>query len=413
MATKLNAPKDAGIADDVLQPITPHADWLKPNEVAALTVDEVVSRLRALHPLIIAHAGRAEQLCRPVDEVWSAIRKTGVFYFFIPKQHGGMEVGLQAFIDAVTAVGEADGSLAWVTAFSIAHQFRIWQFSPQAQKDVAGSLPYITSAGSSFPPGKATRVEGGYRISGRHKWVSGIMHSEWVNPFCQLEQDGSKKMMLFWVPIDQVTIHDTWHVDGMRGTGSHDVSYSDVFVPDHLAMDVAELIPGKEGHENRFYSLPYAPMLGLIVATTMLGISKGLLTHFRAKLSSPGPDGKIPDKQVALVALARAEFDIMAAEKMIRGAAHDSQAIVEERLLTPQERTRIRAQYAYGANLAYRASREMSELAGTSVHYLAHPFQRAVRDIAMLATHATIEVNSCLEQHGRQTVGLPSDWWLS
>ena len=76
-------------------------DFLTREELAALTPAELVRRTTALKPLIAANARECERLRRPVDEVWNAIRKTGVFYHFVPKRYGGLEFDIDSFIDAL------------------------------------------------------------------------------------------------------------------------------------------------------------------------------------------------------------------------------------------------------------------------------------------------------------------------
>lgn len=108
MNVAILAPKQASTGDTVLHPKPMTRDWLDPAELASLTVEEVLARIDALKPLIGANARQAELVRQPVDELWAAIRRTGVFHLFVRRKFGGMEAGgLQALTDAVTSVGEA------------------------------------------------------------------------------------------------------------------------------------------------------------------------------------------------------------------------------------------------------------------------------------------------------------------
>src|SRR3546814_13503616 len=85
-------------------------DWLSREELAALTPEELVRRTTALKPLVATHAAECEALRRPVDAVWNAIRKTGVFYHFVPRRYGGLEFDIDSFIDAMLPIAEGCAS---------------------------------------------------------------------------------------------------------------------------------------------------------------------------------------------------------------------------------------------------------------------------------------------------------------
>jgi len=400
-------------SERILIPKSTHDDWLGPEELASLTVPEIVRRVTALQDLMASKAQKSEQMREVDEEVWSALRKTGIFYLMVPRARGGLEEGLQAFIDVILPIGEVDASLAWTTAFSVMHQWQLAQFSQQAQDQIWGDLPYVTSAGSAFPPAKAVKVEGGYRVSGHHKYCSGIMHSEWVNSFAVLDSGTEKTMFLCMLPIDEVKVLDTWHVAGMSSTGSHDVAFEDVFVPEHLATNIEQMRQGRFDHARPAYRIPFSSFLALVISTPILGAAIGETKRFRDRLTAAGPDGKVPDKPLARVGLARASIDVKAAELVIRDTARQAEEIAANHLLSSADRIRLRAQCAYGASLCLQTIRSISDLSSSSAHMLSHPMQRALRDATMIASHATLEVNASLEDYGREMLGFPSTWWLA
>lgn len=400
-------------AERILIPKSSHNDWLSKEELAKLTVPEIVRRVTALQELMASKAQVSEQKREVDEEVWSALRKTGIFYLMVPRSRGGLEEGLQAFIDVILPIGEVDASLAWTTAFSVMHQWQLAQFSVRAQDQIWNELPYVTSAGSAFPPANAVKVEGGYRLSGRHKYCSGIMHSEWVNSFAALQTGTEKTLILCMLPIDEVKVIDTWYVSGMASTGSHDIEFEDVFVPDHFATKIDDMKEGKFDHVRPAYRIPFSTFLALVIATPILGAAIGETKRFRDRLIAPGPDGKVPDKPLARVGLARAKIDVKASELLVRDTARQAEEIAAEHLLTAADRIRIRAQCAYGASMCLHTLRTISDLSSSSAQLLSHPMQRALRDATMIASHATLEVNGSLEEFGRELLGLPSTWWLA
>lgn len=416
MNVALLVPKQASTGETVLHPKPMTGDWLDPAEVQALTVEAVLARIDALKPLIAANAREAELLRQPVDEVWAAIRATGIFYLFVPKKYGGMEAGgLQALTHAVTSVGENCTSTAWCMCFSIYHQWTMMQFSETFQQEIWGKLPYFTSAGSGGPTGIAKKVEGGYRLKGRWKWASGVMHAEWINTAAMVEQpDGSKRPYFFFVPVEDTTVLDTWFVDGMCGTGSHDYTIDDVFVPEHRSIEMGKLTGGQLQHENPFYRLPMAPAFALTVLAPAMGAARGAVERFRERLVAPGPGGKPADKPITFATFATAEMQVVTAELITREATREFEEMGKSDQPMPlQDRVRIRSRYAYALDLCRQAVRALNDEGGSSAHYMVNPAQRPLRDITVLATHAVIDKSPSMELHGRIAAGLPSnqDWF--
>ena len=400
----------------VLVPHSGHSDWLDANTLRTLTVTDILARIDAIKDLIGAGAGEAERLRHPVDEVWSAIRKTGMFYLYVPRKFGGLEVNdFQAFIDIVLPIAEQCTSTAWCAAFSIHHQWVLNQFPEKFQAEMWNKLPYYTSAGSGFPPGKAVKVEGGYRITGHWKWGSGIVHAEWVNSIVLAESDDGEKLPYFaYVPIEQVTVLDTWYVDGMCGTGSHDYQINNVFVPDHRILNFNLLSKGQLHHENPFYRIPGAPVLALVAAVPALGAARAAVKRFRERVATGSPGGTPSDNALFHACLGRAEMEVTTAESVIRDATDQLQTIGgRAKYMSAEDRIRVRTMLAYSVDLCRSAARSINDHGGSSAHYLSSPAQRYLRDITVIATHAIFDTSSALALHGRVQAGLPpnSDWF--
>jgi alkylation response protein AidB-like acyl-CoA dehydrogenase len=400
------------VSETILKPNSHHNDWLGEIEASTLTVQEIVKRITALQDLIARNAAESERIRKPVDEVWSAVRKTGIFYLCIPKERGGLELGLQAFMDVIIPIAEVDASLAWNAAFSVFHQWLLPQFSQQAQDEIWGLLPYFTSAGSAWPPGKIAKVRGGYSITGRYKYGSGIMHAEWTTPIAMLDGDAGQSFpIISFVPIEEVTVFDTWNMDGMAGTGSHDIAYDHVFVPEHRTLPLQTLVQGQSHHKNPFYRMSMTPFFTLVPATPMIGLARAAVRNLRARIQSPGPGGKVVEKPLHQHCLAKADMLVTAAELMLRDAARQAEELVAGNTpLSPEDRVRLRAQISFGANSCLRAIRLVCDSSGSSAHQLSNPMQRILRDAAVISTHGTMEFNTCLELYGKVLAGISSGY---
>lgn len=391
-------------------------DFLGRDVVAAITPEQLVARAVGLKPLLAQNSRLAEELRRPVDEVWQSLRDSGFFYHFVPKEYGGLEFGVDTFIDAMLPLAEACSSTGWVAAFCVEHNWMLSQFPKAAQDEIfGGQFPYVVAPGVTTPPGVATPVDGGFRLTGRWKWGTGVMHADWVLAAGQVPGEKPPKVLMFAIPADDVTVLDTWHVDGMIGTGSNDIQAKDVFIPAHRALVMAEMRDGRaEGfrlYENPIYRMPMLPFLAVTAAIPALGTARAAVTYFRDRLIDRnvfGTASKQAEKPAAQMRLARADLNTRTAELLVRDAAARNIALGNGSDPAPAEaRISLRAQVAYAMELCRDAVRIVCEASGSAAHFLDNPLQRALRDINTMASHVVYDMDGATELHGRALLGLP------
>jgi 3-hydroxy-9,10-secoandrosta-1,3,5(10)-triene-9,17-dione monooxygenase len=415
--------QDAFVGRFAERTIPRDGDFLSRGELSALTPAELTRRIAKLAPMIAGHAAEAERLRHPVDEVWSALRASGFFYQFVPKKFGGMATDFDSYIDAVLPIAEACASTGWVAAFCAGHNFFVAQYPEETQEELfGGAFPYVIAPSLSTPPGRAVRVEGGVRVTGTWKWATGIMHADWVNAVAVLaDGDGPPQMRMVLFPAAAAEVIDTWQADGMAGTGSNDVHVDDLFVPDSKILSDMGVMAGR-GFSARTYPEPVwrTPMIvfaTMIAAVPVLGAAKRAWSEFANRLAShvqKGGDVKQAEKPAAQLRLARADLMIRTAELLMREAGRRAVALgtIEEPEHTP-ERIAVRAQLVHAVSLCRTAALHLAEGAGSGVHMLDQPFQRALRDIGLMSSHVGLDVDIAYEQHGRALVGLPPNSMLA
>jgi 3-hydroxy-9,10-secoandrosta-1,3,5(10)-triene-9,17-dione monooxygenase len=391
-------------------------DWLSREQIAAITPEEFIARTTALKPLLAANSREAERLRRPVDAVWDALRASGIFYHFVPKVYGGLEFGVDTFIDAMLPLTEGCSSTGWVASFCVEHNWILAHFPKETQDETfGGRFPYVIAPGVTFPPGIMTPVEGGYRVTGQWKWGTGIMHSDWIIAAALLPASPRPRMYFVAAPADQAMVVDTWHVDGMIGTGSNDIVLRDAFVPAHRVVDLAEMrdgtAPGCRQHPNPVYRMPMLPFLAVAAAIPAVGTARQAVRLYRERLAKRtilGTETAQSEKPAAQMRLARAHVLANTAELMIRQAAKENMALAEmPRPSTAEERIELRCRIAYAVKFAREAVQTVTEAAGAGAHFLDDPLQRALRDINMMANHVVYDLDTALELQGRAMVGLP------
>ncbi|PEQ11689.1 hypothetical protein B2G71_16365 [Novosphingobium sp. PC22D] len=398
-------------------------DFLDPAEVAALNPATLRERTQTIAPLLRERAAKAERERRPDTEAWAAIRRSGFFYVFVPQAFGGMGADPDVFIDAALPLAKADPGMAWSACFIAGHNHAVAHFPEPAQQEIWGKRGYIAAAAVAFPPGQATKVDGGYRITGTWGWASGIMDADHVMAVVMLGEpvpDEQPALGLAIISTTDVTARDNWHMAGLASSGSHDVVIEDAFIPDHHMLTDLTLFSGhnefSRRHSEPVFGFPFISFGAFIAVVPLLGAAMGLLDLHREALPGrtvKGTQSPLGESAAAHVRLGRADVVLDTAEQLIRAAARRAVAAAS---LPPSEqlqvRARIKMEFAYAAQLCRDAARLMADGAGSSIYRTDHPFQRIFRDIQVMGSHAGFDLDVAAELHGRMLLGMSSNMML-
>src|SRR5215213_1039639 len=197
------------------------ADAKSRNSGGPPDLQELLARAEALVPVLRERANHIEELRRLPDETIDDLHRSGLFRILQPKRVGGSELPFRSIVELVSAIGRGDGSTAWVLANLAAHHWLLGMFPPQAQDEIWGESPdNLIGSALIFPRGRAHKVPGGYKISGRWPFSSGVDPSSWnmIGAIAQDEEAGTAMPRIFLLPASDYTIIDTWHVIGLIGT---------------------------------------------------------------------------------------------------------------------------------------------------------------------------------------------------
>jgi 3-hydroxy-9,10-secoandrosta-1,3,5(10)-triene-9,17-dione monooxygenase len=379
----------------------------------------LIERARALAPLLAEHAAEAERQRKPHDAVIAALEEAEIFKMMVPQKYGGFELDLDTFLEVGLALAEGDASMAWVTTFYIEHCWMLSHFPEAFQERVFGERSYVLAPASILPSGGAVPVDGGYCLSGRWQWGTGAMHADWVLVGSRVIHDDADilDMRFFAMRAEDVTIDDTWYVDGMQGTGSNDIVVDDLIVPEEQTASLIEIGEGRgiggKLYEGPLYRTPMIPILGLAAAMPAVGQAKAAVQRFREHMTDRilyGTLTKQSDRPAAQIRLARAAIEAHQAELLLRSVVKDVMALRER--ATRADRSRWVSSYAYAVDQCKRVLQSVAEASGAHAHFQSHPLQRAVRDINTMACHALFDLDSRLENHGRTMLGLEPEGLL-
>jgi alkylation response protein AidB-like acyl-CoA dehydrogenase len=374
--------------------------------------DEIMRRIAAISPALAANASASDEARRLDPANMRTMIDAGMFKIPVPARVGGYELTLRTQAAAVMQISQACPSSGWVLMVMGAHHWCMGTFAEAAQDDVFGSGGgYV--AGTLSWQGTAAEAPGGFRINGRWQFGSGIDHADWVMLGCGDEATHRPKVHVV-VPRAQIEVDDTWRVLGLRGTGSKDLLARDVFVPAHRAIDTRIMFAGASphaaNHRTNLYRLSPEAMLCLAVASAVLGSAKYALERFiertrertviitGARKAEHGP---------TQVRLAEAAAEIQSAE-LLQGDVFDlfDRFMATGTPMTPEDRTRVKWQAAYSAELCRRAVTRLYAASGAHSVYETSAIQAAFRNISVGAQHASIDFDTSAEFFGRMKLGL-------
>ncbi|MBJ22687.1 MAG: acyl-CoA dehydrogenase [bacterium] len=376
------------------------------------TPKDLIDRARALAHIFAEEAVASERLRRPTDEAIKAAEETEIFKLMVPRRYGGLEFDVDTFIEVVLVLSEGDASLAWVTAFLIEHNWMFSLFPESFQKSLFADRSYILAPGMVSPSGIARPVTGGNELSGRWPFATGISHSTWVIAGAILtNEDGAPDPRFFALPLEDVTVEDTWRVDGMCGTGSADIVIENCFVPEDRSVSMIEMnrgcTPGATIHDAPLYRTPMAPLLTATAAMPSLGQARALVREYAKRLperNRMGMDSSMAESTTAQIRLARLSIAAQQTELLFRDTMREVCALRERS--QPKDRTRLQAQIATVVHQSREIVSDVCAASGAGAHQLSDRFQRARRDAEVMACHMAFDIDTNLENAGKAMLGL-------
>lgn len=372
--------------------------------------DAVLARVRALIPGIRDSATAAEAARTVPRTTIDALLTAGIARILIPPRFGGYGLGLDTWFEAMREIGKADASHAWCASLLIHHPHYVAQFPEAAQQAIWANGPDVAVAASIAPVGQVERVPGGYRISGRFGFASGINHSPWVIVAGMVEIAGRPEHTFFLVGPGDFKVVDTWSTAAMCATGSNTAVCDDVFVPESHTVQLPALLegagPGGALHAHPIFRAPIVAYSALAFATPMLGAAQGAYELFRdwTKTRRSQDGAALAQSASIQVRMARATANLDAAELLLRRAAEVAQAP-----MTLALRARSMRDFTRASDLIIEAIDALTAMSGTAGFAASHPIQRAWRDIHFMSMHISVNTEMNFTHYGRMQLGLGRD----
>jgi indole-3-acetate monooxygenase len=363
----------------------------------------------AMRDVLRAGSDEAERLGRLSPEMIRALDDSGVFSLQLPVVLGGAEADPIAQFEVIEAISEIDSTSGWcalIGATSIAWPALFLSDEAVGRIFANGGTP--RAAGIFLPSGKATPVDGGYRVSGRWSYASGIKHAEWITAGTKVDRGNDvieRRMVTF--PAHEAQIHDTWKVAGLQGTGSCDFTVEDLFVPEAFTWNGGTAEPLRGGALSRLGMPAYVMHLHAAFA---LGIARHavntIIDYAQTERAGYRPSSLI-SRPTFQCALGECELQLRAARALVIDLYQKAwKAVCNGGILTPAEQTELRGTAVLATQVAADVITRLFRYGGGGAILLSNALQRCLRDINAAAQHRMVS-DSTYEHLGKFILGLP------
>lgn len=343
------------------------------------------------------------------EELVDGLRASGLLRAGAPAVVGAAEAPPAVILRCAEEVARGDASAGWCVSINATSSLLAGWLPAEGLAEVFGD-PENVAAGVWAPRGKARRVDGGYRVSGRWAFCSGITHSAYFFGGCLVQADGegSPTPRILGIPVRELEILDTWQTSGLRGTGSHDAVADNVFVPDHRSLWLLEA-PRLSAPLYRF---PIFAFFALSIAAAALGNARGAIEDLKALAVGKvgmGSSRTLAERPATWCAVAQAEASLRAARAFYYEAIDQAWTAAQRtEPVSVELRTGLRLAATHAARTAADVARSMYDLGGGSAIYADSPLQRRFRDAHAATAHVQVNPGTW-ELTGRLLLDQPTE----
>ena len=341
-----------------------------------------------------------------VEEGLAALRDAGLLAMGVPAELGGEGATIGEVAAVYRELAHHCGSTALATSM---HQhvvaFTAWRYRrdmPGAEatlRRVAEEGIVLVSTGGAdqtHPRGEATKVEGGYTVSGRKIFCSQSSAGAVMSTmFAYDDPEQGRRVLNMAVPIaaDGVTVQDDWDALGMRGTASNSIVIEDVFVPDERVL------------ANRPYGLIDPPLQVIfsiafpIISAVYLGVAEAAYAA-AVEAAADKAEDPIVQRQIGLM-----RHRLQVASWALDGATAE---VGDDPTPSMDRVAAVMAAKREIAIAGVEVCDLAMEVAGGSAYYRGSVIERCYRDIRAAKFHP-LTPELTLVHGGRLALGLTTD----
>jgi 3-hydroxy-9,10-secoandrosta-1,3,5(10)-triene-9,17-dione monooxygenase len=379
----------------------------------------MIGRARALIPALRQRALKGERERRVADATIAEMQAAGLFRVLQPKRWGGYELDVPTCFEIQMALGEGDMSVAWIYGIVGLHPWLLALYDDRAAQDVWRDDSTTLICSSLQPAGTATPAEGGFVLNGHWRYCSGSDHCRWafIGASVATPPDAPEDRRIFLVPRAQWQPIDTWHVAGLKATGSNDIVLKDVFVPDYRSQKFSDNFrgvgPGQAVNTALLYKLPFGQIFFRGISTASLGALQGMLNAFldyARTRTSRSLAAKASDDALVHLLCAEATIAIDEMKAMIHRDFRVLEDYASRGELPPMElRVRIKFYSSSVAERCLQLAGRLFKAAGAGGSYADQPFGRMLADMTMARQHLSNQFEHLGRTYGASLFGIDNN----
>ena len=376
----------------------------------------IVARTRELAPMIEAAAPRIEAERALTAEVLAALHGAGLFRMLLPRSCGGAEVAPAVLMQTIVAIAKADASTAWCISQGSGVSMAAAYLKPAIAREIFGGERAVLASGTAATPVPATIVDDGYRVTGTWRFASGCKHADWLGGHCILgEADGTPRLGPNGAPIERTVLFpkaharftDTWHVIGLKGTGSDSYSVDDLFVPADYSFTRESAADRRE--TGPLYRFTTYNMFGIGFASVALGIGRAAFDAFIRLAGEKVPylwRNELRENAVIQSQVGMAEARLQSARGLLLQILHELwESASQGQSFTRDQQAALRLASTYATHQAKDVLDFVYHAAGASAIFASNPFERRFRDIHTVTQQVQANASN-FELVGQHLLGL-------
>jgi alkylation response protein AidB-like acyl-CoA dehydrogenase len=372
-------------------------------------------KVQKLAPIIREHADRAEREAQMPREVADAFHEAGMFRLLLPRTTNGGEITIPDFLRLIEEVARVDASAGWNLAICGGGPIFGHYLSREAFEKIYTDPRGVTCGSLNPMTSQAIPVEGGFSFSGKATYASGCAQASYLMAAALVLRDGAPQFVdgiptlrAGFFPVKHAKILNTWSTAGMRGTGSNDCVFDNVFVPAEFTFDWLNATPTWQ--QGSFANIPLQLQIAGELAATVLGAARHALEAFGELAQAKVPTASqslLRDRPIAQIQFAQAEGLLNAArayfyqvndEVWRKGGAGGSFSL--------EDRAHVRLGVVTAVKLAVQAVDLVADAAGMNSAQTSCPIERCWRDAHTASQHVLMNT-ARFEVVGRVLLGLP------
>ena len=371
----------------------------------------LMGAVESVRPVLQAHARESEDQATLARASVDALYDSGLLRLKLPQVLGGAEADPLTQLDVLEAVSYIDPSAGWCLMIGAASLGMLGAFLPdEALEEVfEGGVPPL-SAGVFAPSGTATPVDGGYLVSGRWSFGSGVLHSQWVSAGARVvtEEAGHPRQVRITMPTSQVKIHDNWRVMGLMGTDSCDFSVDNLFLPSRYVTDPMLDEPMRGG---ALYRMGRPGFVTNEHSAFALGVARRALDAAAeaaiAKTRGYSTTNVVAHRPTFQRALGEGDLKLRAARALNVEILGETWAVVcGGHTPGPEMQARLRAVATYTTDVAVDVVSSCFRYCGGEALFQSSIVQQCLRDINAAAQHQMVS-DTAYENLGQFLLDLP------